>query len=652
MDKRQERLDLFERQMDRLNRRIDRLDHLSNRFSWTRVAIFFGGLALSVLAFFVNVWLCAALVVVTLLAFGIVAYYHGKIDRSLARHSVLLHIRRTQLARMRLDWEHIPDLYRPALRADHPFEVDLDITGSHSLHRLLNTAISQEGSTRLANWLLDTSPDLSAIRRRQELVRELTPLTRFRDKLLLHSLIASRHMDGQVEGERLQRWLAQHTQSTALPLLFWATTLINALTLILLGLSLFVTMPQLWIFTLLGGLFLFFTTAKQRGDIFEDASYLRYAFATLSAVFTYLERYPYARHSRVKQLCEPLWGQRDQSPSRLLQQVGRIASAATLKSNGLLWLIVNALVPWDVYCAYRLGQYKERIAQRLPIWLHVWFELEAVCSLATFAYLNPEYSLPEVVPNEELDEHKVLFEAQDLGHPLIPVEKKVINSFELERLGEVIIITGSNMAGKSTFLRTLGVNLCLAYAGGPVDAKRLCTSLFRIFTCIRVSDSVTEGYSYFYAEVRRLRRLLDALLQYPSSGSTKKKLVSRSHPSLKYTQISKRSIDCAPGETDDYPLFFLIDEIFKGTNNRERLIGSRAYIRALVGHNCVGAISTHDLELVKLADSLPQVQNYHFREEVVDGNMVFDYILRPGPCPTTNALKIMQMEGLPVEEEA
>ncbi|HEX3641991.1 MAG TPA: hypothetical protein VHV10_11930, partial [Ktedonobacteraceae bacterium] len=177
------------------------------------------------------------------------------------------------------------------------------------------------------------------------------------------------------------------------------------------------------------------------------------------------------------------------------------------------------------------------------------------------------------------------------------------------------IITGSNMAGKSTFLRTLGVNLCLAYAGGPVNASMLQTSLFRLFTCIRVTDSVTDGYSYFYAEVKRLRALLDAL-----------------------------------AEPDQLPVFFLVDEIFKGTNNRERLIGSRSYVRAIVGRNCVGAISTHDLELVKLADVVPQVKNYHFREEVIDGRLVFDYILRPGPCPTTNALKIMQMEGLPVEE--
>jgi DNA mismatch repair ATPase MutS len=171
------------------------------------------------------------------------------------------------------------------------------------------------------------------------------------------------------------------------------------------------------------------------------------------------------------------------------------------------------------------------------------------------------------------------------------------------------------MAGKSTFLKTLGVNLVLAYAGGAVDARSFRTSLFRLFTSIKVSDSVTDGISYFYAEVRRLKALLTALR-----------------------------------ESDSCPVFFLIDEIFRGTNNRERYIGSQAYIRTLVGQNGLGAISTHDLELTNLVDEIELLSNYHFREEIVDGKMVFDFRLRPGPCPTTNALTIMKLEGLPVEE--
>jgi len=168
-------------------------------------------------------------------------------------------------------------------------------------------------------------------------------------------------------------------------------------------------------------------------------------------------------------------------------------------------------------------------------------------------------------------------------------------------------------AGKSTFLKTVGINLALAFAGGPVDAQGLETALFRLHTCIRISDSVVDGISYFYAEVRCLKSLLAALQAQ-----------------------------------DRHPLFYFIDEIFRGTNNRERLIGSRAYIRALASREGIGLISTHDLELVQLAGEIPNLKNYHFRDDVSDGRMVFDYTVNPGPSPTTNALRIMRMEGLPI----
>ena len=188
------------------------------------------------------------------------------------------------------------------------------------------------------------------------------------------------------------------------------------------------------------------------------------------------------------------------------------------------------------------------------------------------------------------------------------------NDFTLTE-GKIAIITGSNMSGKSSFLRTVGVNMVLAYAGSVVNAEALHLSRFRLFTSIRVTDSVVDGISYFYAEVRRLRALLDAL-----------------------------------AVADTAPLFFLIDEIFRGTNNRERLIGSRSYIRTLGERGATGLVSTHDLELIHLAEALPNVRNQHFRETVVENAMHFDYTLRTGPSPTTNALLIMAMEGLPVDD--
>lgn len=611
MQTKQERLQALERQIARLQRRIHTLEQISDRYSWVRVGIFFAGLALSGLIFFAfNRWPGAALALLTMLAFLIVAYYHNKVERSLMRHIQWQRIKRTHIARMQLDWNMLPVVPPAGVVADHPFETDLDITGPRSLHQLLNTAISREGGLRLRDWLLSREPDLATIQHRQALVQELTSMTLFRDRLSMNALLARHDIVQQLEGDRLLRWVNQPPPSSSLLPLIWGSATLSALTIVFFVLNLFIALPQIWVFTLACSFILFFTTARMRGDLFDDASYLRYAFSALGTVFEYLEQYRYGPHEQLKQLCAPFFSEREQRPSLLFKRIARIAAMASLERNALLRVLVNLFVPWEAYGAHRLRQYKAQLAHTLPTWLDRWFELEALSALANFAYLNPSYTMPEIVANTQS-----IFYAEAIGHPLLADDKKITNDVTFDRLGEIMLITGSNMSGKSTFLRTLGMNLVLAYAGGPVNAHCLHTQAFRLFTCIRVSDSVTDGYSYFYAEVRRLKALLTELEQ-----------------------------------NKPFPLFFLIDEIFRGTNNRERLIGSRAYIRALAGHFCIGAIATHDLELVGLADSIAAIHNAHFREEVIDGQMVFDYKLRSGPSPTTNALKIMHMAGLPVDE--
>ncbi len=616
LNEKQARLRALENQIKRLQRRIYNLDQRSNRIGWIRVAIFFAGALLSILAYFlVGWWLFLIGVVITLTIFSVVAYFHGCIDRSITRHKIWMQIKATQVARIKLDWDGIPPVHSPEPRADHPFEIDLDITGRRSLHQLVNTATSMEGRQRLRDWFLDTLPDLQAIRKRQALIQELAPLTIFRDKLLMKSMLATKNVAESWERKKLLNWLNEHTTSRPLLPLLFMSLFLSVLTICLLLLNLLALIPQYWIISLLLTILFLFVTKDQRGDLFEDAYQLRDAFAQLSLVFEYLETYHYGKNSNLRSLCEPFFLDCERRPSMLLKKIARVAWAATLRKNLLLWVSINVLVPWDFYFAYRFNQYKFQVAVDLPTWLDVWCELEALNSLASFAYLNPGYVLPEVTSCADQDSDNIALRACGLGHPLIPEEHKVVNDFAINELGEIDIITGSNMSGKSTFLRTLGINLCLAYAGGPVNASTFKISLFRLFTCIKISDSVTEGYSYFYAEVRRLKALLNELES------------SDSH----------------------MPLFFLIDEIFKGTNNRERRIGSESYISALTGRDCLGVISTHDLELVKLADKLPEIRNYHFKEDVIDGEMVFDYVLRPGPSPTTNALKIMQMEGLPVD---
>jgi hypothetical protein len=510
-----------------------------------------------------------------------------------------------------LNWEALPP--SPAVPPDreHPFAADLYVTGPRSLHRLLDTAASSGGSERLRAWLLQTVPDLDCLYDRQGLVQELQPRSGFRSRLALSGALVVSGGNGRWDGEQLLRWLEGDPSGGRLGRVLLLLALLAGLNITLFLLSLSTGLAPFWIITLTLYAAAYLWMYRDLSEIFGQSLHLSDALERFRAVLAFLEKYPYEPESRLARLCSPFW-QAAQRPSRYLRRIAWIASAASLQGNPIVWLLLNGLAPWDLFFAFQLGRYKEVLRQQLPVWLEVWYELEALNSLANFAFLNPHYTFPQVLP-EQAGMKEGVFRAQALGHPLIPEEERVRNDFRIESLGQLALITGSNMSGKTTFLRTLGANLCLAYSGAPVDAASLHTIPWRLFTCIEVSDSLSDGISYFYAEVRRLKDLLEALYS--------------SHP---------------------LPLFFLIDEIFKGTNNRERQIGGRAYVRALAGSHGAGLISTHDLELASLSDALPQVSNYHFQETILDGRMIFDYRLRPGPSPTTNALRIMEMEGLPV----
>ena len=203
-----ERLHALENQIHRLNRHIETLNQRSNRLSWVRLTIFLAGLFLSIIVFFMGGWLWSlAIAAITLIVFSIAVYYHRQIERSITRHKIWRQIKSTHVARMQLDWANIPSISTASPVANHPFETDLDITGNHSLHQLITTAVSFEGKQRVREWLLHTSPDIQTIRKRQALLQELTPLSRFRDKLTLKSLLASTNVAEHLEGKRLLNWL-------------------------------------------------------------------------------------------------------------------------------------------------------------------------------------------------------------------------------------------------------------------------------------------------------------------------------------------------------------------------------------------------------------------------------------------------------------
>jgi MutS-like protein len=606
------RFEQLDKQIARLRRRGEFLNQISRKYWNARRVIFVAG-ALLALAFcnFAGskvAWFVAALIAIL---FAIVTIFHTRVRDSITRNTLLIEIKKVQIARINLDWDHIPTADPDPLIAGHPFESDLDITGERSLHRLLDCAVTKEGSERLKSWLLSPRPDNHSMQHRQKLVRELKDHSVFRDKLQLLSAFARLKYDGPTRSKSrwnsriLVEWIEQSgPKKSLLPTLILLTSL-AVLNLICVWLWLDELIPRIWPLTFLIYVAVTLMSQSKIATAWDELQDLEKTLTHFKAVFRYLESRCYQNTPGLAEICSP-FGVEGKQPSVEIRKLGRLAAALGVRTNPILALLFNALVPWDFYFSYKLDLVKREIAHLLPRWLDAWHELETLNSLANFAYLNPGYVFPELTGDN--------FAAQRLGHPLLKPQAKVCNDFGLNQDQKIVILTGSNMAGKSTFLRTVGVNLVLAYSGAPVNASSMQTSLFRLFTCIKVSDSVQDGLSYFYAEVKRLQALL-----------------------------------AATSNEDDMPVLFLIDEIFRGTNSRERLIGSRSYIRELSQRRAMGLVATHDLELIKLADEIKGVANYHFREEVLDSRMVFDYRLRSGPCPTTNALKIMRLEGLPVE---
>ena len=545
-----------------------------------------------------------------LIVFTFVANYHNRLERRMHRWKVWQGVKRAHLGRIRLNWSSLPN--RSSVPPpDHPYAADLDIVGSHSLHRLLDTTVSTNGRARLSSWLLEQPADRPQWEQRQELARELARLPAFRDRLVVEGTLAGEH---EINGERLQAVLLSPAGWPSLvPLLFIETSLALATAgLAAARLSGWVD-GDYWMlsFGLYAFLFLFM---DRSAHTFERALSIQGELGTLGAVLAYLERRaPYMPPS-LRALCTPLL-QATTCPSRRIRQAASVVAGLSVRANPVAHVLVNLPGPWDLYFTWRLHHLQSEIHAQFPVWLEILAEVEAASSLGTFAWLHPEFVWPRLADPDRQAESGGSIVAVRMGHPLIAQSSRVVNDVRLEGAGRIVLVTGSNMSGKSTFLRTVGINVCLAQAGAPVCAERFEWTWVRLRGCLRVTDSIEEGLSHFYAEVKRLKALLTAA-----------------------------ELRHAP------PVLFLIDEIFRGTNNRERLIGSRAYVMALSATPALGLVTTHDLELAELADHIPQLTNVHFEEGIEDGRLTFDYRLRPGPCPTTNALRIMALEGLPTSE--
>ena len=599
------RIETIIKRADRLMTRGTRTSAL---FTKWRLAIFVLGLISTVTLYKLNWYQSGNLSLALFLAiFVAVAAYHNKLETQIHRLRQWKQIKQTHLARIALDWNNIPTRSTNGL-GSHTYATDLDLFGPHSLTHLLDTTISDQGRERLRNWLLDQPPPPAQWRTRHALVKELTARPILRDRLTLDATLTG---EQEINGKRLAAVIEHRLGLPNLNTILVIQALL-AMTTIGLGLAtLFGLLPGYWMFSFAAYALIYFMT-DQGEELLEHAVGLHHETERLATVLGSIERHAARQETILASTWATLIGH--VSPTQQLKNAARTLHAISVKAHPLVHLTINAIGPWDLWFLRRLIHIQDQIQQALPQWLDALAEIEAASALATFAYLHPDYIWP--TPLDAADGQQELpptLRATRLAHPLLPPRTRITNDVQLTELGSIYLITGSNMSGKSTFLRTIGINLCLAQAGAPVCARSFEWTWSRLACCIRVDDSLDAGLSFFYAEVKRLKTILDATKDHTLP-----------------------------------PVLFLIDEIFKGTNNRERLIGSQAYITALSKGHGFGLVSTHDLELADLEQVIPRLRNAHFQETVSDGTLTFDYQLRTGPCPTTNALRIMELEGLPI----
>lgn len=601
---------LFEEHIARIDRKIELYTKLSSKISGARLTIFI----LTLLFAFLASGRLHDLVYSVILIGAVIVFLnlmgrHKKVEQFIEKLGFLKQVKEEQIARLDLHWNGIPfrDLNRDKY-LNHPYAQDLNIIGKRSLFQLMDISIYEGSSNVLSAWLLNQSKDAESIIKRQQLIKELAPLQLFRDKLRVEALF-TKSKTGRYEWsmEQMLDWLRLPKKTGfILPLLIMIVLSVSNITLGILALigtlsSVYVVISFVSYLTALK-----FTGDKVKG-LFDAAFQMEKLLGSFSNILSHVERFKASDDKEVSQFLK-VYQKGDEKPSVILKKVRRFTIAASIQKEQLLGPLMNLLVPWDLFFSMKLENLKEDIEPKLTKWLAKFYELEALNTLANFTMLNPGYTFPTFESNSE-----TLLSSEKLGHPLIPENQKVANDFEVNPDKDLFLITGSNMAGKSTFLRTVGINLVLAYSGAPVNAESLNTPFYRIFSSININDSLGDGLSHFYAEVKRLRFMLDEL-----------------------------------EKEDELPLFFFVDEIYKGTNNRERFAGSAAFLKEVAGKNGVGMVSTHDLELADLESEINQLSNWHFSESIADGKMSFEYKLKKGPCPSTNAIKIMEMEGLPV----
>lgn len=590
-----ERLSLTKGQLQQVKKQIFRISML-------RLTLFIAGVA-GIYFFFSQPPLLIVCICLTFLPLFILVKIHNRFFIRKEWLETQARIIQEELQALSGDYSSFED-GKEYVNPEHPYSFDLDIFGRRSLFQSINRTCTFFGKDRLAKWLQNHLHEKVSIEKRQEMVREISEHTLFREQFRVAGLV---HHGQSSDGEKIQAWSqspAQYLHAGWVKAFIWGVPVINSLLLItsLIGWTSFSCLGLSF------GIFLVLSFG-----IIKRATYIQETYGKqLKSLNGYARLIALAKAEDWKsagmlELMER-FNLNGQSPVQALQQLSKELDRLDLRNNQFLYALLEGSIFFQLQEIVRIERWKVRYGQYISEWLETVGELDALCSLGTFAYNHPQYTYPE------LTEKPFCFLATQMGHPLMPVSQCVKNDATIPSRPFFLIITGANMAGKSTYLRTIGVNYLLACVGAPVCCERLKLHPNQLITSLRTSDSLSDNESYFFAELKRLKRIIDLLNQ-------------------------------------GQQLFIILDEILKGTNSMDKQKGSFDLIRQFMQLKANGIIATHDLLLGSLIKQFPEeIRNYCFEADIKDNELTFSYKLREGVAQNMNACFLMKKMGIILQE--
>jgi len=587
--------DIYRQRIGQFQEAIKKEKRLTAGLSWARLASFLGMVA-GVVFFFRSGWQAQWLLLTAagVIAFMVFLLWYSKALQKLQLYKSLLKLNEKELLLVTTGQSAF-DNGNEFVDDKHDFSSDLDVFGPSSIFQHINRTGTLSGRQQLAAALKDPLEDAPAIMATQEALQVLTPEVEFRQQLTANAILAK---EEESDRREISAWLDMpfhFLHNRFINLVIWLSPLLVAGSIVL-----YATTGRYSLFLILVVLNWLLLGSSQKKIMAQ--------YVLISHKERILDKFSILLHliktgSFGKSVLLHQQQEKAKEADVALRQLSKICNAFDQRLNLLVGLALNSLMLYDLHCILRLERWKKQHKQHITGWFDVITQLEVWNSLATYAFNHPEFSWPS--PQAE----GRILEAEALGHPLIPANECVKNNGATGSKDHFLIITGSNMSGKSTFLRSVGSNLLMAMCGAPVCASRFVFSPMRIMTSMRIKDSIASHTSYFQAELLRLQHI------------------------IRHLKTGAR-------------VFILLDEILKGTNSEDKLSGSRSLIEHFLQYNCLGMIATHDLELGQLEAAYPgQIRNYCFESTIQDNHLFFDYRIREGIARNKNATFLMkQME--------